>query len=356
MTLTPITTTPDLTISVIIPVYNGGENFRRSLESLAGSTLPAKEVIVVADGDTDGSWRVAEEQGVRVLRLPTTGGPARARNHGARQARGDILFFVDADVTVSADTLNQVVAAFRRDPDLSALFGSYDAEPAAANFLSQYKNLLHHYVHQTASEEASTFWGACGAIRREVFLTLGGFDERYRWPSIEDIELGYRLKRAGKRIRLCKMLQVKHLKRWKIGSLLRADFFFRALPWTLLILRDRRLPNDLNLRLSGRASVVLTYGLFGAVLGAWWWPHFLTVAGVLALGLILLNAPLYRFFWHKRGLRFVLQAVPWHWLYYFYSGLAFVVGVVYYLACRGHQSSRASAILQKQADSEEQSE
>ena len=78
-------------------------------------------------------------------------------------------------------------------------------------------------------------------------LALGGFDEGYRQPSIEDIELGYRLKQAGHRIRLCKALQVKHLKRWSVVSLLKSDFFDRALPWTELILRDRRVINDLNL-------------------------------------------------------------------------------------------------------------
>lgn len=121
---------------------------------------------------------------------------------------------------------------FSRELDLAALIGSYDDAPGATNFLSQYRNLLHHYVHQTGNEEASTFWGACGAVRREVFLAMGGFDESYRQASIEDIELGYRLKRAGLKILLCKALQVKHLKRWEAGSLLKADFCYRALPWT----------------------------------------------------------------------------------------------------------------------------
>jgi GT2 family glycosyltransferase len=322
-------------VSVVVPVHNGGENFRHCLTSLTAAVPPPEEIIVVADGDTDGSWQLAEEFGAQVLRIPSPGGPARARNLGARTARGDILFFVDADVTIPPDALRQVVEAFAREPGLAAVFGSYDDTPAATNFLSQYKNLFHHYIHQTACEEASTFWGACGAIRREVFLALGGFDEQYRYPSIEDIELGFRLKRASGKILLCKALQVKHLKRWGVASLLKADVFHRALPWTELIMRERSLLNDLNLRLSSRVSIGLIYGLLLTVLGSWWWPRLLVIAGLMALSLLLLNAQVYSFFRRKRGLRFTVQVVPWHWLYYFYSGLAFAIGSASFLLRRG---------------------
>jgi glycosyltransferase involved in cell wall biosynthesis len=313
---------------VVIPVYKGGDNFRRCLESLAAAVPPPQEIIVVADGDTDESWRVALEFGVQVVKVATRGGPAQARNVGARAASSDILFFIDADVTIPIDAVSQVVAVFAREPELTALFGSYDDEPAAPNFLSQYKNLFHHYIHQTAREEACTFWGACGAIRREIFLAFGGFYEKYSWPSIEDIELGYRLRQAGKPIWLCKTLQVKHLKHWGIVSLVKADFFYRALPWTALILHERRLPNDLNLQPSSRLSVGLTYGLLAAGVSGWWWPRSFVVVGLIVCLLLLLNAPVYRFFWRKRGLWFALRTVPWHWFYYFYSGLAFAVGVV----------------------------
>ena len=124
------------------------------MSSVAACIPPPKEVIVVADGDTDGSWRVAEEYGARVLRIPTSGGPARARNLGAAEAKGDILFFVDADVTVPQDAISQVAGAFQDDPGLSAIFGSYDDAPFETNFLSQYKNLFHYYMHQNAKEEA----------------------------------------------------------------------------------------------------------------------------------------------------------------------------------------------------------
>ncbi|MGH2416682.1 MAG: glycosyltransferase family 2 protein, partial [Microcystaceae cyanobacterium] len=251
----------DLSISMVIPVHNGGEAFRQCLSHIKQFAPKDTEIIVVADGDTDGSGDLAEAIGAFVLRTPTAGGPAKARNLGSKAAHGDILLFIDADVTISAQTIAQVRQVFCQEPDLAALMGSYDDAPGTANFLSQYKNLFHHYTHQRGSEEASTFWGACGAIRRDVFLSVGGFDEGYRLPCVEDIELGYRLKQADYRIRLCKTIQVKHLKRWGMISLLRADFFYRAIPWTTLILRDRSFANDLNLGWSNRMSIILVYGL-----------------------------------------------------------------------------------------------
>ncbi|MFW6145568.1 MAG: glycosyltransferase family 2 protein [bacterium] len=253
-------------ISIIIPVHEGGTKFHLCLESVQRAICFLNEIIVVADGETDGSWRVAEELGVQVINLPQAGGPARARNTGAQAAKGDILFFVDADVTIPSDALSQIGRAFQKDSGLAALFGSYDDAPAEANFLSQYKNLFHHYVHQTASEQASTFWGACGAIRRDVFWGVGGFDESYRHPCIEDVELGYRVKKSGYSIRLLKELQVKHLKRWGFISLLKADLFYRAFPWSRLILSQRSIINDLNLKISHRLSGMLVWTCFLAIL------------------------------------------------------------------------------------------
>ena len=340
-----------LTISAIIPVHNGGENFRRSLLSLTKTSPHPNEIIVVADGDTDGSWHVAEEFGVKILRLPARGGPAHARNLGAHEAQGDILFFMDADVAIPPNTIEQITSTFNLNPGLAALFGSYDNEPEAKNFLSQYKNLFHHYIHQRACNEASTFWGACGAIRHDVFMSIGGFDEHYRQPSIEDIELGYRLKQAGHKIWLCKDLQVKHLKCWRVFSLIKSDFFHRALPWTDLILRDRYFINDLNLRFSSRMSAILTYALIGALIGARWWYGAIAVASVLALLLLIINQPVYQFFLQKRGFWFMMGTIPWHWFYFFYSGLGFVVGVSRFLfSSRKSQKLSLPGITRRRSD------
>lgn len=336
---------PPLTVAIVIPVYNGGAKFRACVDSVRQAVPPPDELIVVGDGDTDGSSQYAEAAGISVHRFPAAGGPARARNLGASKSRSDILFFVDADVTVPGHIIGLVKELLAGAPRVAAVMGSYDDEPGELNFLSQYRNLLHHFVHQNGCEEASTFWGACGAIRRTVFFEVGGFNERYTKPSIEDIELGYRLKQAGHSIRLCKSLLVKHWKRWEVLSMLRADFFQRALPWTLLIHRHRGFVNDLNTSNAGRASVASTFVLVGALAGAPWQPFLLGVAAVIAATLVALNFRLYRFFLKKRGLWFTAQAVVWHWFYFLYSGVAFGIGTLRYMAGHDRGPDSHAALL-----------
>ncbi len=319
-------------VSIIVPVHNGGHAFGNCLAALRAASPAPAEVIVVADGDNDGSAEWAERLGVRVLRTEAQSGPAAARNLGASVASGDLLFFVDADVALDRQALHRIECTFQEHPETAAVLGSYDDEPAAPNFLSQYKNLLHHYTHQRGRAEASTFWAGCGAIRRDVFLRLGGFDETYRAPSVEDVELGYRLKAAGYHIRLDKDLQGKHLKRWDAVSLLRSDFFDRALPWTELILRAGRFENDLNISRCNRLKVVAVHALFVATVFSWNYPGALLGVALLMVLLVALDLPLLRFLRRKRGLGFASRVVGWHWLTYHLSGLAFAPGLARHFA------------------------
>jgi glycosyltransferase involved in cell wall biosynthesis len=329
-------------LSVIIPVHNGGETFGKCLRSVAAARPPADEIIVVADGESDGSWRQARDFPAGIIEIPVASGPARARNLGAAKARGDIFLFIDADVTIPPDTIGMVRDYFQNHPAVSALMGSYDDAPAATNFLSQYKNLFHHYTHQTGRRNASTFWTGCGAIRAEVFREMAGFAEERCRPSagacpgtIEDVELGYRLKEAGHEIRLLPEIQVKHLKHWHWRSLLKTDFFYRALPWTELLLTKGRMVNDLNIDRQSRFSVLLTFALvigglaliLGAPVGA--------ALVILMITLLVINWRCYRFFQRKRGFAFTLLVIPWHWFYFFYSGIAFLYGSILFRLKKG---------------------
>ena len=263
-------------------------------------------------------------------------GPAHARNRGAEAATGDVLLFIDADCVAAPDAVARVRAAFAADPSLNVLVGSYDDAPGDRAFLSQYRNLLHHYTHQTAGETLSTFWGACGAIRPAAFAAVGGFDEGYDRPCIEDVELGYRLEAAGYEIRLDKRLQVKHLKAWTPLGMLKTDLLRRAVPWTELLLRRGTIEDNLNVSVAGRASTALIGGVLVAGIAAVLAPTPPLLAGALLAGALLaaaflaLNLPFYRFLRTVRGRHFAVRAAPWHALYFLYSGLGFVLGSLRY--------------------------
>jgi glycosyltransferase involved in cell wall biosynthesis len=312
-------------ISVIVPVYNGSAFLHRCLDAIFASTYRSFEVIVVDDSSTDDSAQISRDKGAKVLSTPRQSGPASARNLAATAAEGEILMFVDADVVVEPDTLAKVAEHFKQQPEISALFGSYDDEPAEKNFLSQYKNLQHHFVHQNSNSEASTFWSGLGAMRREVFIEYGGFDcRKFAVPSIEDIDLGFRLRRAGHNILLDRNIQAKHLKRWEVVSHLRTEIFCRALPWSRLILENRGLINDMNLKTADRLSALLVGLSLISLPLIFLCPELVFVTITLLLIIAALNRSILGFFARKRGVLFAALTFPWQLLYFFYSGATFV--------------------------------
>lgn len=322
-------------LSVIVPVRDGGVAFGRCLSALRASSWDDFELIVVDDGSLDDSGARALASGARVIRSPRSRGPGAARNLGAQSARGEWILFVDADCEVGPHTLATAANAARAG-DGDALFGSYDDAPAAAGFVARYKNLFHHYVHQSSAASAWSFWAGCGAVRRAAFLAVGGFDERrYPRPSIEDIEMGYRLADAGYQIRFRPDLTVKHLKKWTLSDLVRSDVLDRGVPWTELMLRRGRIPNELNVRTRERVSVAAAWLLIGCLAGSSWWTVLLIPAAAAAVWLVVAHRDLYRFFARRGGPAFALASIPLHWFYLLYCGVAFLWGAARHAQSRG---------------------
>ncbi|MBV8882825.1 MAG: glycosyltransferase family 2 protein, partial [Chroococcidiopsidaceae cyanobacterium CP_BM_RX_35] len=168
--------------------------------------------------------------------------------------------------------------------------------------------------------------------KRSTFLNLGGFNACcYQRPSIEDIELGYRIRQAGGKIHLAKQVQIKHHKDWKLTSLIKTDVLDRGIPWTKLLLSNKSgFIDDLNLQVSSRISVGATY-ILGILILMSFYSIEITVLTVPVLILLLsLNFHVYHFFYVKRGLFFTIRVIPMHWFYYLYSGAAFILGAWQY--------------------------
>ena len=245
---------------------------------------------------------------VIVVEKPDHAGPAEARNIGVKRASSDIVVFVDSDVAVHADAFERIRAAFAADPSLTAVFGSYDNAPRPGGVVSDFRNLLHHHVHQTAAGPASTFWAGLGAVRRAEFLAVDGFDETmFPRPSIEDIELGMRLVDRGGRIVLDPALQGKHLKRWTLADMVGTDFGARGAPWVALMLRRGSGSTALNLGWSHRITAAASLMLLAAA-----GRRRLPLSMALLVLILMLNHSFYRMLLRQRGATFALSAVPLH--------------------------------------------
>jgi GT2 family glycosyltransferase len=294
-------------LTAIVPATNRPATLTRCTEAIRSARDPAEEILIVE--------------------TPPAAGPAQARNSGARRASGEVLVFVDADMVVRADAFTRIRAAFEDDPDLVALFGSYDDSPEAADAVSRFRNLLHHYVHQSSPGPAATFWAGLGAIRRDSFMAAGGFDERFRVPSVEDIDLGMRLAASGERIVLDPLLQGTHLKAWSLAEMIRTDFARRGVPWIRLLLRDRgrAAGGELNLGWPHRLSALACLVGIGALL-----LRRPRTAIAMAIALVAINSPFYRLL-GRYGLRTAVTGVGLHAIHHLTAAAAVPAGVLAHL-------------------------
>lgn len=328
--------TDRLFLSVIVPAHNAAGYLSRTLGALRTSDLPRDqwELVVVDDGSDDETSLVAARYADTVVTLPGKAhGPAYARNRGFEVTRGDIVVFIDSDCVVHVDTLSRFVTLFSEQPDLGAAFGSYDDMPPAPGIMSQYRNLIHHYVHHQNAGNVETFWAGAGGVRRDVFVEAGMYDEwHYSKPQIEDIELGSRIRQLGRRILLEPSIQVTHLKRWTLRAVIRTDLRDRGIPWARLLMHRGAMLSSgtLNLRWSEKMNTILVWSAALLLLVAPFLRSFIPVWGALACiaVVVALNASLWAFFSRVRGPLFAMLVVPAHLMYYLLNGISFGVGLL----------------------------
>jgi Glycosyl transferase family 2 len=299
------------TLAVVVPATDLPPTLERALAALRGGSRGPDELCV-------------QEEPVGI-------GPAAARNLGAARSEADVIVFVDSDVEVHPEALERIARRFAEDPELAAVFGAYDDDPMEPGLTSRYRNLLHHHVHLAAAGEADTFWAGLGAVRREAFEAVEGFDAvRFPEPSVEDIELGMRLRRGGARILLDPTIRCRHLKRWTPLSMIRTDFARRGVPWVQLLLRNGTPSSALNLGRRHRLSAASSLALLGAVL-----VRRPRLAAAALLANLVLDRSLYALLARRGGPQLLVAGIGLHQLHQLAAAASVPVAVVMHAMERG---------------------
>lgn len=319
-------------ISVIIPIHNAERTLNRCLDAVYRSDYCRYEVIAVDDASTDRSADIAATYPCTLIRLPRNEGAACAKNRGAGHAQGEVLFFTDSDVMIPPNAL-KIVAKNLQDDEVTGVVGLLSSELPFSDFASQFKNLWMHYTYSILPRRVGLFYTSAASIRRAVFEAEGGFDEGYTGASVtEDMDFGQRLLTAGYQIVLDQRLQVRHLKHYELGELLRTDLV-RAGALTKIVLRNK-------INHSGRKhfasvpwfftasvpiSALIVLGLLWSVFSPAWG---LGLATLSLLAILALNAPFLRFLGQQRGLGFLLQSALFLPVNLFVSGLGIAWAIV----------------------------
>lgn len=276
---------PGASCSVIVPAYNAAATIEACLGALSRQSVGSEacEVIVVDDGSTDRTAEIAGRFPVTLVRQQNRG-PAAARNHGAKRARGGIILFTDADCVPSEDWVEQMVKPFA-DPAVSAVKGAYRTSQRSmvARFAqAEFEERFEMLKRAESIDMVDTY---AAAFRADVFRRMGGFDESFPVANNEDTELSYKLSAAGERMVFNPGAVVFHLRHPDTpGRYLRQKFWrgywrmvvYRRFPGKMV--KDTYTPQTLKFQ-------VLT--LFGAALSL---PVGLLYTPALGLAVLSLGA------------------------------------------------------------------
>lgn len=304
-------------LSLIIPAYKAEKTIVPLLDSAFKSSFSDFEVIVVDDASPDKTGEVVKEYGKGVCyhRLKKNSGPARARNTGAKLAKGKILVFLDSDVRLYKNTLKEIASSFQKDPDLHALTGVWNKVQKTKKFFPRFKALRDWSYWINERDQRGYYYlfsTRIAAVNRELFLRLGGFNETYKGAMVEDIEFTYRIAR---RYAVVFNPKVKVYHEFEDFFPIAKKYFLRARQWSKLYLQRRKFDPVATTKKEALTALAAAAILGFFLLGFFWRP-------LLWLSLLFLLIHLWgvskflAFVFKEEGLLFALKSLVVGWVLY----------------------------------------
>src|SRR5215467_4196600 len=224
-----------MSVSIIIPTFNGAARIRKCLEALLPQAAAINaEILVVDDGSTDSTGEVVSRfSGVRLI-SQANAGPAAARNRGALEAKGTIILFTDDDCVPTTDWLAAMTTPFE-DPAVVGVKGAYRTrqQSLVARFVqADYED---RYRLMATLPEIDFIDTYAAAFRRERFLEMNGYDTTFPVACAEDIELSYRMSERGWKMKFVPTAIVYHTHPDKFWLYMKKKYKFAF--WRMLALR-----------------------------------------------------------------------------------------------------------------------
>jgi glycosyltransferase involved in cell wall biosynthesis len=237
-------------ISVVIPNYNGEKTIGKCLEAAFASDYSNFEVVVVDDCSEDGSVKIINNYPCKLLSLNKRSGASKARNTGAKNSGGEIIFFIDSDCLLQPDTLSLVNGSMTGLTTDYIIGGTYTEIAYDDVFFSTFQSVWINYSETRRIDDPDYIAAHAMVMFKETFDKSGGFPEEFL-PIIEDVEYSHRLRRYGYKLIMNPAIQVRHIFGFTLAKSLR-NAYRKTLYWCLYSLQNRDLFSD-----SGTASVEL---------------------------------------------------------------------------------------------------
>jgi len=308
-------------VSVVITNFNYAKTLRACLSAVFAQSRPAAEVIVVDDCSTDESVQIAAEFPCTVVRTPRNQGPAAGRNLGIASSSGSIIFFVDSDIALAPDSIEQAVRILDADPGVGCVYGIYQKEPLYADgWVEEYRTLHNHYWQGRLAGRVQTAIFALAAVRRKALNAAGRFDESLR--QAEDMEYSRRLAQHTC-IELTPKITGAHDDDDRLWTVLR-KLYWRARLEFLISSQGR---SSGRLGAYHRLSLILAVLVPCSAIAAFVSPWLLALSALIAAAFACSDPGLIRFVVRERGPVFATQFAFLHLLAYWALGLGVAAGV-----------------------------
>lgn len=312
------------TIRIVIPTYNSERTIEKCLKAVYSSDYKDFEVVVVDDGSTDNTVKLANKFPCKLIKSTVNKGPAHVRNVGAKNCNKNYLLFIDSDVIIKEDTISKLITRVQKEK-VEAVIGSYTTIPINPSKYSIYHNLFQYYYYflRTAQQSKITtlFWTGCGLVETKAFNQIGGFREEDKYKSSEDDMLGYDLTNNRNEIYIDIDITVYHDHYYNFKSLLR-NYFVRAEGTAQTIFKsENKLEGHGYFNLSNWIGLIFSF-LFISTL------PFTVFSFIFLVVFLLANYKFYLLVFKETNTFFAIFSIIINYICYISTGLGAFVGLL----------------------------